>query len=96
MEVISNLKSLSGCVHIQYREVEKHLAVKSDMENLVDKYFGGLYKNYEHSKKCLIRQARDLLVCEYHGCLQRFEDEFCIQAGKLLQHIKVRLQTLPL
>ncbi|XP_018574008.1 uncharacterized protein LOC108913036, partial [Anoplophora glabripennis] len=62
--------------------------VKSDVEILVDKYFGSLYKNYEHSRKCLIRQARDLLVCEYHGCLQRFENEFCVQAEKLLQHLK--------
>lgn len=63
--------------------------VKSDVETLVDKYFGGLYENYEYSRKCLVRQARDLLVCEYHGCLQRFESEFCIQAEKLLQHLKV-------
>ncbi|CAH1179324.1 unnamed protein product [Phaedon cochleariae] len=62
--------------------------VKSDVESLVDKYFGSLYKNYEHSRKCLIRQARNLLVCEYHGCLRRFEDEFCIQANKLLGHLK--------
>ncbi|XP_072400076.1 puratrophin-1-like isoform X3 [Diabrotica undecimpunctata] len=62
--------------------------IKSDVENLVDKYFGSLYKNYEHSRKCLVRQARDVLVCEYHGCLQKFEGEFCVQAEKLLQHIK--------
>lgn len=64
--------------------------VKSDVEILVDKYFGSLYKNYECTRKCLIRQARDLLVCEYHGCLQRFEVEFCVQAEKLLRHLKVR------
>lgn len=63
--------------------------VKSDVECLVDKYFGSLYENYEHSRKCLIRQARNLLVCEYHGCLLKFENEFCIQAERLLQYLKV-------
>ncbi|XP_056631347.1 uncharacterized protein LOC130441613 isoform X2 [Diorhabda sublineata] len=62
--------------------------IKSDVETLVDKYFGNLYRNYEHSRKCLIRQARDVLVCEYHGCLQKFEGEFCVQAEKLLRYIK--------
>ncbi|CAG9864587.1 unnamed protein product [Phyllotreta striolata] len=62
--------------------------IKSDVESLVDKYFGGLYKNYERSRKCLVRQARDVLVCEYHGCLLKFEQEFCTQAEKLLRHIK--------
>ncbi|XP_064215400.1 uncharacterized protein LOC135267235 [Tribolium castaneum] len=64
-------------------------AVKSDVATLVDKYFGNLYENFERSKKCLVRQARDLLVCEYHGCLHRFENEFCIQAAKLLERVKV-------
>lgn len=63
--------------------------VKGDVESLVDKYFGSLYKNYEQSKKGLVRQARDLLVCEYHGNLQRFESEFCAQAEKLLHYVKV-------
>ncbi|EFA01095.2 hypothetical protein TcasGA2_TC004018 [Tribolium castaneum] len=63
-------------------------AVKSDVATLVDKYFGNLYENFERSKKCLVRQARDLLVCEYHGCLHRFENEFCIQAAKLLERVK--------
>lgn len=58
---------------------------------MVDRYFGDLYENYKHSKKCLVRQARDLLVCEYRGSLQRFESEFCIPAAKLLQHLKVKI-----
>ncbi|KAH0811265.1 hypothetical protein GEV33_011527 [Tenebrio molitor] len=62
--------------------------VKSDVASLVDKYFGSLYENYQLSKNCLVRQARDLLVCEYHGCLHRFENEFCTQAAKLLQRVK--------
>lgn len=66
------------------------LQVKQDVAGLVDQYFSSLYINYHFTKKCLIRQARDLFVCEYHGCLKRFEDEFCIPAAKLLQHLKVR------
>lgn len=61
------------------------------MEVLIDKYFGNIYQNYLRSKKCLVRQARDLLVCEYRGCLTRFENEFCCQASKLLQFLKVSL-----
>ncbi|XP_068911391.1 puratrophin-1-like isoform X4 [Tenebrio molitor] len=64
--------------------------VKSDVASLVDKYFGSLYENYQQSKNCLVRQARDLLVCEYHGCLHRFENEFCTQAAKLLQRVKCK------
>ncbi|XP_063910546.1 uncharacterized protein LOC135127835 isoform X3 [Zophobas morio] len=72
-------------------EGEKPQAMaKSDVASLVEKYFGSLYENYQHSKKCLVRQARDLLVCEYHGCLHRFENEFCIQAAKLLQRVKCK------
>ncbi|KAK4877373.1 hypothetical protein RN001_009879, partial [Aquatica leii] len=63
--------------------------VKGEVECLVDRYFGNLYENYKNSRKCLVRQARDLLVCEYHGSLQRFETEFCVPAAKLLQHFKV-------
>lgn len=63
--------------------------VKSDVAILVEKYFGALYENFELTKKCLVRQARDLLVCEYHGCLQKFEKEYCVQAAKLLQRVKV-------
>ncbi|XP_076262791.1 uncharacterized protein LOC143197888 isoform X3 [Rhynchophorus ferrugineus] len=62
--------------------------VKGDVEILVDKYFGNIYTNFSGSRKCLIRQARDLLVCEYHGCLTKFENEFCVQASKLLQYLK--------
>ncbi|XP_066257641.1 puratrophin-1-like isoform X1 [Euwallacea similis] len=64
------------------------LPVKSEVEGLIDKYFCSIYQNYSESKKCLVRQARDLLVCEYRGCLSRFESEFCSQASKLLQHLK--------
>ncbi|XP_044258934.1 uncharacterized protein LOC123007598 isoform X3 [Tribolium madens] len=65
--------------------------VKSDVASLVEKYFGDLYENFQRSKKCLVRQARDLLVCEYHGCLHRFENEFCIQAAKLLERVKCKV-----
>ncbi|GJQ70975.1 hypothetical protein Trydic_g889 [Trypoxylus dichotomus] len=65
--------------------------LKFDVASLVDRYFGSLYVNYKTTRKSLIRQARNLLVCEYNGCLQKFEEEFCSPANKLLQFIKVRL-----
>lgn len=70
--------------------------VKSEVEALIDKYFGNIYENYSETKKCLVRQARDVLVCEYRGCLNKFENEFCCQASKLLQHIKVSASFTPL
>ncbi|CAH0547509.1 unnamed protein product [Brassicogethes aeneus] len=76
------------CEETNFQQEQTKCSVKSEAESLVDKYFGGLYKNYEQSRKCLIRQARDLLVCDYHGCLIRFEKDFCIPALKLLQRIK--------
>ncbi|XP_049818599.1 uncharacterized protein LOC109601686 isoform X4 [Aethina tumida] len=79
----------SGKIPVDVETAEEvNDSIKSEVESLVDKYFGSLYKNYERSRKCLIRQARDLLVCEYHGCLYNFENDFCIQASKLLQRIK--------
>ncbi|XP_065160574.1 uncharacterized protein [Atheta coriaria] len=61
---------------------------KCDVATLVDRHFGELYVNYTHTRWSLIRQARDLLVCEYHGCLKRFEHEFCLPASMLLQTVK--------
>lgn len=65
------------------------LQLKSGVASLVEQYFGSLYVNYKATKNTLIRQARDLLVCEYNGSLQKFEMEFCRPANKLLQFIKV-------
>ena len=36
----------------------------------------------------MVRQARDLLVCTFHGNLARFEREFCIPATELLRAVR--------
>ena len=55
--------------------------------NLVDKYIGRYYWNYEHTKEVLIRQARDVLVCEYSGDITKFEQNFCLPLSTLLRDI---------
>lgn len=57
--------------------------------NLVDRYLGHLYPEYlEHTRPVLIRQARDLLVCTFHGDLTKFEEEFLAPAANIIDEAK--------
>lgn len=49
---------------------------------------GPLYPNYAITRTVLVRQARDLLVCEYLGNITQFETDFCIPAAQLIKDIK--------
>ena len=51
------------------------------MEKLVDKYFSEVYPSYELVREMLVRQARDLLVCQYLGHVANFEKEFLVPAS---------------
>ncbi|XP_022916262.2 puratrophin-1-like isoform X2 [Onthophagus taurus] len=64
------------------------LETKRDLVYLVDKYFGNLYDNYTGTRDLIVRQVRNRLVCDYEGCLQKFEDNFCVPAAILLQEVK--------
>ncbi|XP_055707443.1 uncharacterized protein LOC129804301 isoform X2 [Phlebotomus papatasi] len=56
---------------------------------LVDRYLSHLYPGYhDHVRSLLVRQARDLLVCTFHGNLSRFEAEFLAPGAKLIEDIK--------
>ena len=61
---------------------------KCDVASLVERYLGALYPNFPRVRPVLVRQARDILVCTYHGNLMRFEREFCVPAAELLQGVK--------
>lgn len=63
---------------------------KTEIERLTDRYFGALYPNYKVTRPVLVRQARDLLVCQYHGNTARFEAEFCAPAAKLMEDVAER------
>ncbi|XP_039287246.1 LOW QUALITY PROTEIN: uncharacterized protein LOC111057901 [Nilaparvata lugens] len=56
----------------------------SDLECLVDKHLSRFYPNYSRTRAVLVRQARDLLVCEFGGDLARFSAEFILPAAQLL------------
>lgn len=57
--------------------------------NLVDKYLGHLYPEYlDHTRTVLIRQARDILVCTYHGNLARFEERFLQPTAAIVSRLK--------
>jgi hypothetical protein len=61
---------------------------KSDVASLVERHLGFLYPNFPRVRPILVRQARDLLVCTFHGNLARFEREFCIPATELLRAVR--------
>ncbi|XP_069671571.1 uncharacterized protein [Periplaneta americana] len=61
---------------------------KCDVASLVERHLGTLYPNFPRVRPVLVRQARDLLVCTFHGNLVRFEREFCVPAAELLQAVR--------
>lgn len=66
-----------------------HLQTNCGVANLVDRYLGHLYPEYlEHTRPVLIRQARDLLVCTFHGDLTKFEEEFLSPAAIIVDEAK--------
>jgi hypothetical protein len=59
------------------------------VSNLIDRYLGQLYQQYEeHTRDVLIRQARDILVCTFHGDLVSFEEIFLSPAALIIAEIK--------
>jgi hypothetical protein len=49
---------------------------------LVDKYLGDIYPEYDLVREILVRQARDLLVCQYLGHVANFEKNFLQPASE--------------
>ncbi|XP_058457064.1 uncharacterized protein LOC131434407 [Malaya genurostris] len=59
------------------------------IEKLIDQHFGPLYPDYvDHTRPVLIRQARDLLVCTFHGDLERFENGFLRPAADIVSGLR--------
>lgn len=59
------------------------------MESLLDRYLEAVYPlYYEKTKRVLLRQARDILVCTYHGCLKSFEEQFLAPLAEMLIRIR--------
>ncbi|XP_058066421.1 uncharacterized protein LOC131216040 [Anopheles bellator] len=59
------------------------------IERLIDQCLGPLYPEYvDHTRPILIRQARDLLVCIYHGDLERFETQFLRPATDIVRKLR--------
>ena len=59
------------------------------IEILIDEFFGHLYPDYvNHTRTVLIRQARDILVCTFHGDLAKFEEIFLKPAADIVGQLK--------
>lgn len=59
------------------------------VSSLIDKYLGQHYPFYfECTRDVLIRQARDILVCTFHGDLTSFEEIFLKPAVSIIEKIK--------
>ncbi|XP_059614916.1 uncharacterized protein LOC132260659 [Phlebotomus argentipes] len=80
-----------GC-WITLPSMRSESAVDTDggsVATLVDRYLSHLYPGYhDHVRSLLVRQARDLLVCTFHGNLSRFEAEFLAPGAELIADIK--------
>ncbi|XP_055909790.1 uncharacterized protein LOC129944410 isoform X2 [Eupeodes corollae] len=63
--------------------------VDLEFDELVDSYLGDVYPlYYEKTRSTLIRQARDVLVCEYRGCMRTFEKKFLRKFAKIAEDLK--------
>lgn len=63
--------------------------VTGGISQLVDETLGGLYEPFEDSlRRELVRQSRDILVCNYLGNLNQFHSDFLIPATALLKRFK--------
>lgn len=66
----------------------------SSVSSLFDKHLGHLYLHCDatkgHLRDILIRQARDVLVCTFHGDLTAFERTFMAPAADIIVNIKKR------
>lgn len=59
------------------------------VSSLIDKYLGQLYPQYwEHTRDILIRQARDVFICTFHGDVTSFEEIFLSPAAVIIAKIK--------
>uniref|UniRef100_A0A182IR70 Uncharacterized protein n=1 Tax=Anopheles atroparvus TaxID=41427 RepID=A0A182IR70_ANOAO len=68
-------------------------AHSGSIEDLIDRYLGPLYPHYaDHTRPMLIRQARDLLVCTFHGDLERFEGHFLRPATDIVRELRCTYQ----
>ncbi|CAO1362950.1 unnamed protein product [Diamesa serratosioi] len=106
-EQLKNVESAVGEMQVEEQEIEcknmienMPLGDSQTMENiysitsLIDKYLGHLYPQYmDHTRTVLIRQARDILVCTFHGDLTKFEEIFLVPAAEIVKKIKERFPT---
>ncbi|XP_069967853.1 serine-rich adhesin for platelets isoform X7 [Bactrocera oleae] len=74
---------------------EEQLACAIHMDSgtaaLIDKHLAAIYPVYKAcTRSILIRQARDLLVCSYLGCLQSFEMEFLCKFAEIAAELRQR------
>ncbi|KAL7287237.1 hypothetical protein TKK_0018369 [Trichogramma kaykai] len=60
--------------------------VRGDAASLIRSYLGPIYG--ESVLDILTRQARDILVCAYHGNLENFVRSYLTPAVKLLNEVK--------
>ena len=60
--------------------------VRGDAASLIRSYLGPIYG--ENVLDILTRQARDILVCAYHGNLENFVKSYLSPAVKLLSEVK--------
>lgn len=63
--------------------------VDLEFNQLIDSYLGDVFPlYYEKTRSVLLKQARDILVCEYRGCLSSFEKNFLKEFADIAKDLK--------
>ncbi|XP_049312952.1 uncharacterized protein LOC109579989 isoform X2 [Bactrocera dorsalis] len=88
-----SLMSISSSCPPLVKEEQLACAIHMDSGTaaLIDKHLAAIYPVYTAcTRSILIRQARDLLVCSYLGCLQSFEMEFLCKFAEIAAELRQR------
>ncbi|XP_022241265.1 uncharacterized protein LOC111085704 [Limulus polyphemus] len=67
----------------------------SDVAALTESTFSAIYQPFNSVKTQLVRQARDILLCQFLGDFKKFHEGFLLPAGTLLQIIQYKLPPPP-
>ncbi|XP_076337012.1 uncharacterized protein LOC143239616 isoform X2 [Tachypleus tridentatus] len=62
----------------------------SEVAALTESTFSAIYQPFCSIKTQLVRQARDILLCQFLGDFKKFQQDFLLPAGSLLQKIQYK------
>ncbi|XP_076357905.1 uncharacterized protein LOC143250793 isoform X3 [Tachypleus tridentatus] len=85
---IKRREALRSSVHYSLRPIKS--PTPSKVAALTESTLGALYHPFHFVRTQLVRQARDILLCQFLGDFRKFCEEFLLPAGSLLQRIQFK------